>query len=103
MLKTRKIPGVDKSVCCAEQKIAYNLAFSTRDHILRCGLNGEQAVAEAMKFWRHCPESQNSRHNSDAIRAALAGGLDNYLNSFFIASSYEQIGKSFPLKEAAYV
>ena len=104
MLKTHKIPNIDKLVCCAEQKIAYNLAFSTRDHILRCGLNGEQAVAETMKFWHSSGEGQNSKYNSETIHAALAGGLENYLKKPFIASNYEQIGKAFPLleKESIY-
>ena len=99
MLKTHKIPNVDKLVCCAEQKIAYNLAFSTRDHILRCGLNGEQAVAETMKFWHSSHEGQSSKYNAEAIKAALTGGLKNYLKNHFIASNYEQIGKAFPLLE----
>lgn len=89
-LKTHKIRNVDKSVCCAEQKIAYNLAF--------CHLNiGGFSVEKALEIWRGSAQAAEGRYNAEAIEAALRAGADAYRERPFIASRYEQIGEAFPL------
>lgn len=100
-MKTHKILKVDKAACCAEQKIAYNIAFHMRDHILRLGLIGEQAIDECMLHWSFSPVAKTGKYNVPAIRAALYGGLENYLARSFIARTYEEIGERFPLKFSA--
>lgn len=70
-MKYHKIPNVEKSVCTAEQMIAYNIAF--RLHI-----------------------SYANQFEEDAIFSALLAGLYNYLSNFHIFSSYEDIGRAFP-------
>ena len=101
-----KIRGVPINVCACEQKIAYNIAFGV------C-VNGREAYRKAkevseicasdfvlqlrdegMKRWTY--NAQHDRYDEDAIFAALNAGLRNYLENYFIASGYEQIGKAFP-------
>ena len=73
-MKYHKIRNVDKSVCTAEQKIAYNAAFyHTFDY---------------RETWK--------KYDIDAIQAALNAGMENYFNGCSILSSYEEIGKTFP-------
>ena len=106
-MKYRKIPGVSKSICTCEQKIAYNLAF--RAHIS----HGDQyqqlptaakldAVAQLTResIRRFASDELERygrvRYDVDAIFCALFNGLGEYLDQPFIASDYEQIGAAFP-------
>lgn len=103
-----KIKGVDKSICTAEQKIAYEIAF--RLHIsyqdrwdeMRSMKAAESAMSNAISdligegmamFDR---SKWSARMNQDAVFAALNAGLRSYLDKFFIATNYEQIGLAFP-------
>lgn len=92
---THKIPGVDQSVCCAEQMIAYNLAFRAHINDNAKRWNAAEIVDfQVNSFHREYPKS---RCNLDAIHAALENGLAAYLAKSFIAWNYEQIGAAFPL------
>lgn len=89
-MKTHKIRGVDKSVCTAEQKIAYNIAF--------CYLNINGFSADgALNVWRGSAQAAEGRYNAEAVEAALRAGADAYRAKPFIACRYEQIGEAFPL------
>lgn len=105
-LTYHKIRGVDKGVCTAEQKIAYNLAFrahiSYQDAFDRAASVSEictkELVHEIIRLEiesAKCSESA-ARYNLDAIFAALNAGLEGYLRKWFIATSYEEIGRAFP-------
>ena len=105
-MKQHKIPGVEKTVCTCEQKIAYNLAF-------RCHINywrewdSVKDLGEAERAWGVDSLIENlmidydlnalKKYNRAAVKAALAAGLEKYMDRFFIASSYEQIGQAFPV------
>lgn len=105
-MKYHKIYGVDKAVCTAEQKIAYNIAF--RLHI---GLGDKyralpSAVAKAEAFraaidiamhdYRNSYDYTPGKYDEDSIFCALAAGLAGYLEKPFIACNYESIGAAFP-------
>jgi hypothetical protein len=103
-----KIRGVDKSVCTAEQKIAYNLAFhahisfqnnydKARSVSAACvsALVGE-IVALSLKNYRSAYDYKPGKYDEDAIFCALNAGISAYLERPFIASDYATIGKAFP-------
>lgn len=105
-MKYHNIPGIKKTVCTAEQKIAYNLAFRA---YIRYGdawkAQGENITAaeksraahEIIKNeMREYGYTDTGKYNVDAIFAALNAGLEKYLDNPFIASSYEKIGAAFP-------
>lgn len=103
-----KIKGIDKSICTAEQKIAYEIAF--RLHIsyqdrwneLRSRKVAESVMSHAISdligegMGMFDRSKWSARMNKDAVFCALNAGLKNYLDKFFIATSYEQIGLAFP-------
>ena len=103
-MKTRKIYGIDKSVCNAEQKIAYNLAF--RAHI-NYGDNYralpviekpaalKTIIERIMRSYRSGYLYKPGYYNEDAIQMYLQNGLHTYLMHAFIATDYEHIGLSF--------
>lgn len=104
-LTYHKISGVEKSVCTAEQKIAYNLAF--RSHISYgdafnklSGFAKSEAIIKIrdamMRQYRLGYDYKPGKFNEDAIQAALHAGLREYLENPFIAWDYESIGKTFP-------
>lgn len=114
-MKYHKIPNVDKSICTAEQMIAYNIAF--RLHISYAdqfgkvnAVNSGRARAdcadlamEGLKHYRMSYPYKPGKYDEDAIFSALLAGLYDYLSDFHIFSSYEDIGRAFPahyLKEA---
>ena len=99
-MKYHKIKNIDKSVCTAEQKIAYNLAWYEC-----CGAENltaddcENVIEGCMKHWSReiakCPKS--AQYDSDAILASLNAGMRNYIASGCrIPSSYEAVGEMFP-------
>lgn len=94
-MKTHKIRGVEKSVCTAEQMIAYNIAFAN------IYVNGLDAAA-AMSLYRNSA-GYSGRYNDEAIEAALFAGADAYRAKPFIAYRYDQIGEAFPLPEGVTV
>lgn len=105
-MKYHKIKGIEKSVCTAEQKIAYNLAF--RAHISYQDIYDKaryvsaicvsdiihQIVDQEMKEYSF--SSDHGKYDMNLIKSALSAGLKQYLDNPFIASDYERIGKAFP-------
>lgn len=105
-----KIPKVDKAVCTAEQVIAYNIAF-------RIHINHGDEYEDAKKVSAICADEllhdliamyigifaddmaaqkNGTQYDLDAIQSCLNAGLANYLNGFFVANNYAQVGKAFP-------
>lgn len=108
-LKYHKIQNIPLEVCTAEQKIAYNLAFSvsdiTKKAYKKCttGIQKSDIIVEAvdlcMKNWTSAYdyEKRKNRYNIDAIYSALRAGMENYISKgYSILCSYEEIGKTFP-------
>ena len=104
-MEYHKIRGVDMEVCTAEQKIAYNMAFSA--HIsFQDRYNSAKKVSAICKadvldqIVRHEMDcygyTDKGRYDVDAIFAALRGGIETYMDKPFIATSYAEIGKTFP-------
>ena len=110
-MKLHKIPGVEKDVCTCEQKLAYNLAFrihlSYSDEWQNAKTQGkderelclEDLVRRAMLGYDSFNDvtGYGKRYNREAVKAALTAGLEKYLDRFFIADSYEHIGRAFPV------
>jgi hypothetical protein len=112
-MKLHKIPGVDKDVCTCEQKIAYNLAFRIHINYWNEWENAKDSgeaerelclddlVIRAMLGYDalNAVAGTGKRYDRHAVKAALSAGLEKYLDRFFIADSYEQIGRAFPAAE----
>lgn len=110
-MKLHKIPGVEKDVCTCEQKLAYNLAFrlhlSYSDEWQNAKTQGkaerelclEDLVRRAMLGYDSFNDvtGGGKRYDRGAVKAALAAGLEEYMDHFFLADSYEQIGRVFPV------
>ena len=111
-MKLHKIPGVEKDVCTCEQKLAYNLAFrihmSYSDEWQNAKAQGKAArellledlVRRAMLGYDSYNDvtGTGKRYTREAVKTALAAGLEKYLDRFFIADSYEHIGQAFPVE-----
>ena len=106
-MQYHKIRGVEKSVCTAEQKIAYNLAHAyayeyrqtwkkDKDKYMRFQQSEfiYEAVCWCYKMWKTC--RGYDKYNADAIESALRAGMENYFNGNAILCSYEEIGRTFP-------
>lgn len=97
-MKCKKINGVDKSICTAEQKIAYNYAFSWSD-ICRKTLNDKTAIQDIEKNIieniKH--NGIDKKYNIDAILIAFRSGFEKYCKNPFIAYDYDIIGKCFSI------
>ena len=93
-----KIHGVDKNVCCAEQKIAYNLAFASRSMIIRANMSSEEAIPEMLRMFRLSYDYKPGRFDEQIIASALAAGFPKYREHFKLATNYEQIAEMFPLE-----
>ena len=102
-MKMHKIIGVDKDICTAEQKIAYNYAFMYRSTMekIRDSDTTEIAKNEAYQQvvdWVIRGVKDNGidkKYNIDAIVHCFRNGIENYLNRFEVIGSYEEIGKTF--------
>lgn len=91
-LKGHKIPGVDKSVCNKEQKVAYNLLFA------HCGIlknNRNIALDLIQKNLARAPHIYYKNLNIDLIYHYVLQSIDRYAkyNNSGILTSYEEIGK----------
>lgn len=103
-MKTYKITGVAKDVCCVEQMLAYNIAF--RIHINH-DRDFEQCTTAAEKdilvkkyrdmYMGFLANESKRKYNPDALFVALNHGLKKYIDKFFIASDYETVGRAFPI------
>lgn len=115
-MKVHKIVGVDKTVCCAEQKIAANLAFrahiSYQEDFDRINKDGTQAavskfvrwmINQKIKDYRNAYDTTPNRYNIDAIFCALGAGLERYMRmsvseKLRVETGYQNVGEAFPLR-----
>lgn len=95
-MKYHKIKGIDKSICTAEQKIAYNLAFANKDFVMRAGYDVPTAAHKIVELYQNGYDYKPGKYDIDAIFSALLAGLKDYCEHPFIATDYETIGKAFP-------
>lgn len=104
-MKCHKINGIEKSVCTAEQKIAYNFAFMWCDvgKKLFNSDNAEVVKSDALQVIvnnviQELQSDKFKRFNIDAIIVAFRQGFRNYCTeNYFIANDYETIGKYFSI------
>lgn len=107
-MKYHKIRNVEKTICTAEQKIAYNIAFNLHityqrdfDRVNACNPGGAKAdcvrlAHDGLNSYQMSYDYKPGKYDEDSIFCALNAGLYGYLCKPFIASNYEQIGKAFP-------
>lgn len=102
-IKCKKIRNVEKSVCTAEQKIAYNYAFqwySVGKKVFESNIS-ESEKLHAMHDIEHSVLNSiktngiDKKYNIDAIIISFRQGFRKYCENFFIANNYEIIGKCF--------
>lgn len=110
MMKYHKIRNVPLTVCTAESKIAYNLAFQAHINyqdeydkakaqgIPRSTIKGFvfDLIELEMRGYRNAYDYKAGEYDEDAIQCCLNAGLEKYLDKPFIAGDYERIGKAFP-------
>ena len=100
-----KIRGVEKTVCTAEQKIAYNLASAYSDlfqadyNAMPMQFQKHEVIHKTVNFcidmWKGNKSAK--KYDIDAIFCALNAGLENYIKSGHpIIADYAEIGKMFP-------
>ena len=104
-MKCRKIIGIEKSVCTAEQMIAYNYAFSWRDCYKRrtkqatTAIQKDEVLQDIINFVVSdvLRRDDMKKYNADAIFVAFRQGFPVYIDNFFIASDYARIGEVFKI------
>lgn len=104
-LKCKKIKGIEKTVCTAEQKIAYNYAFQWYEIGKKALKENETEIqkSNAMEYIENCiiksikNNGIDKKYNIDAIIISFRQGFRKYCENFFIANNYEIIGKCFPI------
>lgn len=102
-MKMRKIPGVDKSICTCEQKIAYNYAFNWREQIVKIFNSEAPEFVKAEAKHELCTfvleslkrNGTNKRYNIDAIIHCFRVGMEDYAKGVSILSTYKEIGEMF--------
>jgi len=94
-MKFHKIRGIDKGVCTAEQRIAYNYAFSDYDWVVRSNITLENYLCNVSdRIMKN--DNIMRKYNIDAIIHCLRNGFIAYSKSrHHILTSYEDIGKAF--------
>lgn len=89
----KKIPNIEKEVCTAEQKIAYNFAFRYRD------FDGNKELIDLLQVVVaeiKGNEKMMQRYDIDSIIHCLRNGYIEYRkNHPAILTDYETIGKVF--------
>lgn len=95
-MKYHKIRNVDLTVCTAEQKIAYNLAWQYRDYVLSGKFSSYAEAAQELSNIYKRTEKKPGQYDIDSIFCALNAGLEEYCKRPFIACSYSEVGKAFP-------
>ncbi len=89
----KKIPNIDKEVCTAEQKIAYNFAFRYRE------FDGNKELFDLLQVVTaeiKGNEQITKRYDIDSIIHCLRNGYIEYRkNHPAILTDYETIGKVF--------
>ena len=108
-LAYHKIPRVAKSVCTAEQMVAYNIAWrlqltylsgwrklsATGIELHRCEAI-QDLIETGMKWYRAAYDYKPGNFDEDAIVCCLRAGLKKYMDRPFIATDYATVGRAFP-------
>ena len=104
-MKVNKIRNIEKSVCFAEQKIAYNYAFMWHTQLKKIFNSDNIAIVKSEAYndiiqsvIRGINEKEiDKKYNIDAIIHCFRNGIENYMNynNSGILASYEEIGKIF--------
>ena len=105
-MKYHKIPGVEKTLCTAEQKIAYNYASAYYDTFYK------EYKIQVTEHYKHdvlidfrdfcmdaiCKnEKITKKYDIDSIFCCLNAGLCSFMElEYHILTSYEEIGEMFP-------
>lgn len=112
-LQYHKIRGVDKSVCTAEQKIAYNMASRIYGDIrfakawqqydsgkVPAFLQNDwesKAIRIYFTTWQRDYNKASAYYNEDAIFSALRAGLHDFIcHHGPIFTTYKEVGQAFP-------
>lgn len=112
-LQYHKIRGVDKSVCTAEQKIAYNMASRIYGDIrfakvwqqydsgkVPAFLQNDwesKAIRTYFTTWQRDYNKASAHYNEDAIFSALRAGLHDFIcHHAPIFTTYKEVGQAFP-------
>lgn len=89
----KKIPNVEKDICTAEQKIAYNFAFRHRD------FDGQKELIDLLLVVVSeikSNEKMMQRYDIDSIIHCLRNGYIDYRKNYpAIITDYKTIGKIF--------
>ena len=104
-MKVNKIRNVEKSVCFAEQKIAYNYAFMYHTRLKNI-FNSDNTAIEKSESYQEIIDfvvagiksaGLDNKYNIDAIIHCFKNGIENYMNfnNSGVLSNYEDIGKIF--------
>ncbi len=104
-MKYHKIRGIPLSVCTAEQRVAYNMAY--RIYIVYNEsyslLQTQQQKSEFLSKVIHDlleyiqDYCYTGKYDLDAAFCALNAGLENYMNSEVrVLNDYKDIGEMFP-------
>lgn len=89
----KKIPNIEKEICTAEQKIAYNFAFRYRD------FDGQKELFDLLQVVIaeiKSNEKMMKRYDIDSIIHCLRNGYIDYRKNYpAIITDYKTIGKIF--------
>lgn len=104
-MKYHGIGGVKKTICTAEQKIAYNLAWRYKGLFIPkyneavWGVEKSIIIRDSVRFLveQFAKNYPNSKYDIDLIYCCLGAGLEEYYkNGGKVLWSYEEIGSVFP-------
>lgn len=107
-MKYHKIRNIPMHICTAEQKIAYNLAFSHTVNyrkmyqIAQCNFQKREIITSAVHWCITLYQSSYEyaenpkKYNIDGIFTSLMAGMENYFNGKEILCSFSEIGETFP-------
>lgn len=95
--ETHKIPDVELNVCTREQMAAYNCAFAA--HINFGDMyekNKDKAMEAILRIYLKAMDDSKVI-NAETFKKAFKNGIEKYMDNYFIATQYEQVGKAFPI------
>lgn len=112
IMKVKKIKGIEKNVCFAEQKIAYNYAFKWHEIMKKIYNSNNSQFIKSEEYQKIIDSIINSityngidkKYNIDAIIHCFRNGIEKYItyNTSGILTSYNDIGNiftcSYPIK-----
>lgn len=104
-VKYHKIPKVEKSVCTAEQMIAYNIAWRNQ-YLLSDYEKAENkkqlavdTTKQMMSNYRNAYD-YTGKYNEEAIEYALLHGIETYASTKCrVLFHYSEVSEMFPIPE----